>query len=70
MPLLDHFRPPLVTEDSRESFHTYWVVCLGDCLNRLLPRRYRALVQTHLGSQVEADVADVEQETYAPPASR
>ena len=83
MPLLDHFRPPLVTEDSWESFHTYWAVCLGDYLNRLLPRRYRALVQTHLGSQVEADVAEFEQaeeplangseggvalKTYAPPA--
>ena len=83
MPLLDHFHPPLVTEDSWESFHTYWAVCLGDYLNRLLPRRYRALVQTHLGSQVEADVAEFEQagatlgngsaggvalKTYAPPA--
>lgn len=83
MPLLDHFHPPLVTEDSWESFHTYWAVSLGDYLNRLLPRRYRALVQTHLGSQVEADVAEFEHaaeslgngsdggvalKTYAPPA--
>src|ERR1700730_9760510 len=60
MPLLDHFHDPLVSEDSWESFHTYWAVSIGESLNRLLPQRYRALVQTHLGSQVEADGAEFE----------
>ncbi len=58
MPLLDHFHEPLASEDSWESFHTFWAVSIGEYLNRLLPAHYRARVQTHLGSQVEADVAE------------
>jgi hypothetical protein len=63
MPLLDHFHEPLLSEDSWESFHSFWAVGIGENLNRLLPPRYRALVQTHLGSQVEADVAEFERAT-------
>lgn len=83
MPLLDHFHEPVLSLDPWESFHTFWAVSLGDYLNRLLPRRYRAWVQTHLGRNVEADVAEfgtpaepgdngwgggVALQTYAPPA--
>jgi hypothetical protein len=32
-----------------------------DRLNQMLPRRYQAVVQTHLGSHVEADVAEFEE---------
>jgi hypothetical protein len=58
MPLLDHFRPPLSEETPWESFHSFWAVEIAALLNRVLPRRYRAEVQTHLGTQVEADVAE------------
>jgi hypothetical protein len=61
MPLLDHFHPPLLDRlPSWESFHSFWAVAIAEHLNRLLPRRYIATVATHLGSQVEADVAEFE----------
>lgn len=61
MPLLDHFHPPLSDElPSWESFHTSWAVVIMERLNQMLPRRYKAVVQTHLGSYVEADVAEFE----------
>jgi hypothetical protein len=60
MPLLDHFRPPLYPRYPWESFHTFWAVAIAERLNSMLPQRYLATVQTHLGSQVEADVAEWE----------
>jgi hypothetical protein len=60
VPLLDHFHAPLYPSRPWESFHSRWANCIADLLNRLLPARYTAEVQVHLGSQVEADVADVE----------
>jgi hypothetical protein len=59
MPLLDHFHSP-VSNRSWESFHSRWVNSIADALNRMLPRRYVAEVQTRLGSSVEADVAEFE----------
>jgi Protein of unknown function (DUF4058) len=60
MPLLDHFRPPLYPNRSWESFHSRWANSIADQLNQVLPSRYFAEVQIHLGSQVEADVAEFE----------
>lgn len=61
MPLLDHFHPPLSGElPSWESFHSSWAVVIMERLNQMLPRRYKAVVQTHLGNYVEADVAEFE----------
>lgn len=61
MPLLDHFHPPLLHRPpSWESFHSFWAVAIAEHLNQLLPRRYIATVTTHLGSEVEADVAEFE----------
>jgi Protein of unknown function (DUF4058) len=61
MPLRDHFHPPLFPQRAWESFHTQWASSIGARLNQLLPRRFFAQVQTHLGSRVEADVAEFEQ---------
>jgi hypothetical protein len=62
MPLLDHFHPPISTRlPSWESFPAVWTVVLADRLNQMLPRRYLAVVQTHLGNYVEADVAEFDQ---------
>jgi hypothetical protein len=58
MPLLDHFHPPLYPGRPWESFHSRWANSIADALNRLLPPRYTAEVQMHLGTQVEADVAE------------
>lgn len=60
MPLLDHFHPPVYPQRSWESFHSRWANAIADALNATLPRRYFAEVQIHLGSQVEADVAEFE----------
>jgi hypothetical protein len=61
MPLLDHFHPPLYPRRRWESFHASWTVGLADVLNQhLLPREYYAEVQTHIGAQIEIDVATLE----------
>lgn len=61
MPLLDHFHPPVSNElPTWESFHSFWAVVIAERLNQTLPRRYKAVVQTHLGGRVEADVAEFE----------
>jgi hypothetical protein len=63
MPLQDHFHPPLYPQRSWESFHSRWANCIADELHRVLPPRYFAEVQIHLGGQVEADVAEFERVT-------
>ncbi|MHB1426270.1 MAG: DUF4058 family protein [Gemmataceae bacterium] len=61
MPLLDHFHPPVSDElPTWESFHSFWAVVIAERLNQMLPSRYKAVVQTHLGSCVEAVVAEFE----------
>ncbi len=60
MPLLDHFRAPVYPRHDWESFHARWAIALSDMLNGLLPTRFLAEVQIHLGRQVEADVAEFE----------
>jgi hypothetical protein len=66
MPLLDHFAPPLFPQRKWESFHSRWANSIADALQRTLPPRYFAEVQIHLGSRVEADVAEFEQGRSAP----
>jgi len=60
MPLLDHFQAPLDPRRAWESFHSRWANSIADQLNEVLPPRFFAQVQIHLGSQVEADVAELE----------
>jgi hypothetical protein len=58
MPLLDHFRPPLIHTFPWESLHTVWASHILEHLNRdVLPRRYFAVAHIHLGDRVEIDVA-------------
>jgi hypothetical protein len=61
MPLRDHFQPPLFPRRAWESFHSQWANSIAAQLNERLARRFFAEVQVHLGSQVEADVAEFEQ---------
>jgi len=62
MPLLDHFHEPMRDDAPWESFTTMWVSSIVGALNRQLPRdRFRASAQIHLGSQVEADIAEFEE---------
>jgi len=60
MPLLDHFRPPIYPTRPWESFHTRWATTIADALQQSLPRRYFTDVFIHLGSRIEADVAEFE----------
>src|SRR5262249_3673672 len=61
MPLLDHFHPPLSPRRPWESFHGSWCNAIMRHLNRMLSPRYFAAFQVHLGSRVEADVAELDQ---------
>src|ERR1051325_8617682 len=67
MVLLDHFRPPLFPRYPWKSFQAFWAVMIAEGLNALLPARYVATVQTNLGSDVEADVAEFEHPDDAKP---
>ena len=62
MPLLDHFHPPVSEHRSWEGFHGLWAAALVEKLNRdLLAEEYYADMQVHIGSQVEVDVATIEE---------
>ena len=80
MPLLDHFHPPLHPTHRWESLHARWAVAIADALNEILPARFFAETQVHLGTRAEADVVEFDNEpssngatgglataTYAPP---
>ena len=61
MPLLDHFHRPNSEDLPWESVNTLWVSAVVAELNRTLPHeQFRAFANRHLGSQVEADVAEFE----------
>src|SRR5262245_12837205 len=70
MPLRDHFRPPLSTQRSWESFHAAWIASMADALNEILPPRYFAERQVHAGPRIEIDVATMEQSAVGPLPSR
>lgn len=62
MPLLDHFHPPVSEHRSWEGFHGLWAAALVEKLNRdVLGEDYYADMQVHIGSQVEIDVATIEE---------
>lgn len=63
MPLLDHFRPPVVPNHSWESFHSNWATRIADGLNDILPSEFLAEEHTSTGARLEIDVA-----TYEKPA--
>ncbi len=65
MPLLDHFRPPIVHKGSWDGFHGGWPMTTVMDLCKLLPEQYAAEPRVHLGKNFEVDVCtfDVEGET-------
>jgi len=81
MPLLDHFSPPLSRVRHWQAFHSAWANEIVRQLNHaLLPEEFVAEPTVKIGSQVEIDVATLEQPsalgtengglavaTYAPP---
>jgi Protein of unknown function (DUF4058) len=65
-------RPPWSEEDFWDGFHSAWINTMVRQLNgSILPRRFRARPQVHLGPFVEADVATLEgnEQTLAPSAA-
>jgi Protein of unknown function (DUF4058) len=70
VPLIDHFHSPGLELCPWESFHSMWISNLVRALNVSLPRRYRALPDVHLGTQVQVDVATVESEQPSPSGTR
>src|SRR5205807_7753588 len=62
MPLLDHFHPPVSERRRWEGFHGLWAAALVEKLNRdVLAEEYFADMHVHVGSQVEIDVATLEE---------
>lgn len=60
--LLDHFHPPISRRRSWEGFHGLWAASLVEKLNRdVLGEEYYADMQVHIGSQMEVDVATLEE---------
>ncbi len=65
MALLDHFHAPVSERRSWEGFHGLWAAAMVETLNRdVLAEEYFADMHVHIGSQVEIDVATL-QETPA-----
>lgn len=63
MPLLDHFRPPLKNLRPWEGFHSYWASAIVEQLNKsLLPPEYFAAPHVKMGTEVEVDVATLEEQ--------
>ncbi len=64
MPLLDHFRPPLVLRRHWHAFHNAWATYIASDLNRLLPDGYFAEPNVQFG--IEIDVATFEERNSSP----
>ena len=63
MPLKDHFHPPLSLRKGWESVHSMWAATMTQRLNGVvLPERFESEQQTHLGPQLEIDVATYEED--------
>jgi hypothetical protein len=62
MPLRDHFRPPLDDERSWDEVHGQWPATIVAALNKMLPRRFVAAPQVHLGTFAQIDVTAFERE--------
>jgi hypothetical protein len=61
MPLLDHFHEPVYPLHDWTTLHSRWAGTLMDALNALLPAsRYLVEVAVHVGTHIEADVAEFE----------
>ena len=65
MPLLDHFRPPILNKGSWEGFHGGWPMTMVMDLCKSLPEQYTAEPRVHLGKNFEVVVCtfDVEGKT-------
>ncbi len=65
MPLRDHFHAPLIHRKSWDGLHAQWPAMIVLELSRLLPARYAAAPNVHLGSAIEVDVGTFEEDNLA-----
>ncbi len=65
MPLRDHFHPPLSNRKNWEGFHALWPGLITVQLNQMLPSRFEAEPSVHVGSEIEIDVATLENDDNA-----
>ena len=61
MPLRDHFRPPVSLLTTCDALHGMWPAEIVRQLRTRLPRGYVAAPTVHPGSQIEIDVAALQQ---------
>ena len=64
MPLLDHFRPPLVLRRHWHSFHHAWATYIASDLNQRLPEGYFA--EPNVQFAIEIDVAAFNETEFEP----
>jgi hypothetical protein len=62
MPLLDHFRSPILNKGSWEGFHGMWPALMVLDLCKSLPEQYTAEPRVHLGRNFEVDVCTFDQD--------
>lgn len=62
MPLRDHFHPPLTPRFRWDVLHGAWPTLIVIALNRILPARFVAGPNIHLGSGFEIDIGAKETE--------
>ncbi|HEV3437206.1 MAG TPA: DUF4058 family protein, partial [Gemmata sp.] len=71
MPLLDHFHDQIELELPWPTMSPVWALSMMGWLNRHLPREeYRAEINVRLGLQLEADVAEFQEEDVPRVGSR
>jgi hypothetical protein len=63
MPVRDHFHPPLDGRASWEGFHGQWPAMIVLDLVDRLPSRFTAEPRVHVGSEIEIDVAGIEDDS-------
>ena len=62
MPLRDHFHPPLLNRKSWKGFLSGWAFLMAQRLNgAMLSTGYESESQSHVGTQIEIDVATHEE---------
>lgn len=70
MPLLDHFRTPILNRGSWEGFHGGWPMTIVMDLCQALPQRYTAEPRVHLGKNFEVDICAFDTDSGHEPSAR
>jgi len=66
MPLLDHFRPPVIHDIQWNTFHAVWAGTITDRLTQVVPSEFQVREHFKLGGGLEIDIAALQNR---PPAT-